>query len=406
MTVPCPTSNDPSILARDEAWWANVAELYPRSPDAIVNLEHGYFGAMAEPVLKANEEGIRYVNERLSPFIRGEFTQKTLDDTRQQVATLINAERDEILLTRSGTESMLVLITQYRGLKPGDAVLWCNLDYHAMRDGMKWLEQRYDVQAIELQFDLPITREALIARYAAALRDTPNLKMMLLSHVFACNGQATPVQEIVALARSHGVEVLVDCAHALGQLPVDVQEMQLDFAGFNLHKWIGAPVGLGFTYIRKSHLQKIEPHFGMSDFPESDIRCRLNAGMPLIGGILALPKALDFHCTLGGMPVKRARIAKLRSYWVDKAKDLPGFRLYSPAEGEDGTALVSFGMDGFSAKELQKVLFQRFSIFTVERSIGHLNIVRATVAITTRLDELDQFVAALTTLSQEVVNKA
>ncbi|HSY27080.1 MAG TPA: hypothetical protein VK832_06230, partial [Burkholderiaceae bacterium] len=112
-----------------------------------------------------------------------------------------------------------------------------------------------------------------------------------------------------------------------------------------------------------------------------------------------VPAALDFHIAMGGAAIKAARLAWLRTYWVSRVVHLPGFRLFSPIDADDGTALVSFGLNGMTAQELQQALLQRFGIFTVARNIGHSEIVRATVAITTRIEELDQFVAALTTLA-------
>jgi len=401
MSLPVPISSDPAVLARDEAWWAQIAQFYPTPTADFVNLEHGYFGAMAAPVAQAYEDSIRYLNQHLSPFLRGEFVDSTLDAMRDRLAKLINAQCDEILFTRSASESMQVLIGQYRGLSAGDTVLWCNLDYAAMRDGMKWLEQRRGVTAVEMEFDLPITREEILKRYKAAMRYTPHLKLILLSQVSPFNGQVMPVEEIVAMARMHGIDVLVDCAHGLGQLPLDVEAMQLDFAGFNLHKWIGAPAGIGFVYIRKSRLNKIDTHFGASDYAEDDIRSRLYAGMLPVGAIMALPATLEFHQAIGGAPVKQARLRYLSRYWVDQVRDLPGFKLYASADDIDMTALVSFGMNGFSAKELQKILFERFRIFTVERTAGKRSVLRATVTTTTTLRDLDRLVDALKTLSNE-----
>lgn len=276
---------DSAAMAIDDDWWRQVAAFYP-APDTVVNLEHGYFGAMAAPVLAALEEGTRHVNAHLSPFVRGEFVSRHVDVLRARLAKLINADTNEILLTRSASESMQVLIGQYGALGRGDTVLWCNLDYPAMRYAMRWLQQRRGVIPVELELALPLSRDELIARYAAAIRDTPGLKLMLLSQVYPCNGQQVPVREIVALARERGIDVLIDSAHALGQVPVDMQLMGVDFAGFNLHKWIGGPPGLGFVYIRQSQLHKVEPHFGDLDYPIDDIRCRHHAGMPPIGPIL------------------------------------------------------------------------------------------------------------------------
>jgi selenocysteine lyase/cysteine desulfurase len=374
---------------------------YSLSSSNIINLEHGYFGAMALPVQTAYEEGIRYANAHLSPFVRGDFTSKHVDILRARLAELINAAPHEILLTRSASESMQVLIGQYHGLKAGDVVLWSNLDYPAMRSSMAWLEQRRGVTPLALQLTLPLSNDELLETYKAAIRNTPKLKLMLLSQVYPCNGQQVPVQEIVAYAREHGVDVLVDSAHALGQVAVDVQTMKLDFAGFNLHKWIGAPPGLAFVFIRASQLDKIEPHMGDRSYPADDIRSRLYLGMPPLGAILAAPAALDFHAQLGGTQAKNARLAWLREYWLSRVAALPGLRLLSPREAEHGTALVAFAIDGISARDLQQTLLNRFGIFTVERNVGYTDVVRATVALTTTTDELDQLATALAVLSQE-----
>lgn len=394
-------ATDGDVHPGDAAWWRQIASFYPAPPDTLVNLEHGYFGAMASPVQAAYEQGIRYANERLSPFVRGEFVSTHVALLRARIAQLINAQPHEILLTRSGTESMQVLIGQYHALEPGDTVLWSNLDYPATRMAMRWLQQRRGVVPVEIRLDLPISQDELVARYAAAMRQALKPKLLLLSQVYPSNGQQVPVGEIVALAREQGIDVLLDSAHALGQVAVDVQAPGVDFAGFNLHKWIGAPPGLGFVYIRASQLHKIEPHFGDVDYPADDIRGRLHAGMPPLGAILAAPAALDFHASVGGMPAKAARLAWLRTYWVERVAQLPGLRLLSPREAAQGTALVAFAIDGMSARQLQQALLQRFRIFTVERNIGHADIVRATVAITTQTSELDQLVAALAVLCAE-----
>lgn len=386
---------------RDEAWWRQAAAFYPAPPGDLVNLEHGYFGAMAAPVQAAFEQAVRYTNEQLSPFVRGEFTHRHVDILRTRVAALIHAEPHEILLTRSGTESMQVLITQYHGLAPGDTVLWSNLDYPAMRTAMRWLAQRRGVTSTQVSIDLPVSDDEIIARYAQAMRQATRPKLLLLSQVAPANGQQLPVRELTALAREHGIDVLLDSAHALGQVEVDVQAMDVDFAGFNLHKWIGAPNGLGFVYMRASQLHKIEPHFGDGDYPLDDIRCRLHMGMPPIGAILAAPAALDFHARLGGTPAKMARLAWLRDYWVSRVAQLPGVRLLSPLDAQRGSALVGVAIDGVSARQLQQALLQRFGLFTVERNAGHIDVVRATVAITTTAADLDRLVAALAVLGAE-----
>lgn len=377
----------------------DLADLYPAPPDDVVNLEHGYFGAMALPVQAALEDAIRYTNTHLSPFLRGEFGHQHVETLRVRLAQLIKAAPHEILLTRSASESMQVLIGQYRALEPGDSVLWSNMDYPAMRYAMAWLEERRGVTPVELQLTLPLSGEQLLDHYAAAIRDTPGLKLILLSQVYPANGQLVPVREIVALARERGIDVLVDSAHALGQVEVDVEALGIDFAGFNLHKWIGAPPGLGFVYIRASCLERIEPHFGDRDYLADDIRGRLHAGMPPVSAIMATPVALDVHERLGGYATKQARLNWLRRYWMGKVAELPGLRLLTPLDG--GTALGAFTIDGMQAGQVQAALLARFGVFTVERHIGYTGVVRATVALTTTTGELDRLVEGLTVLARE-----
>lgn len=376
-----------------------LAGLYPPAPDGIINLEHGYFGAMAQPVQTALVDAIAHLNTHLSPFLRSELALRHAGVLCARLAKLINCEPHEILLTRSASESMQVLIGQYAELAPGDAVLYSTLDYPAMRYAMAWLEKRRGVVPTELPLTLPISNDALLDQYATAIRDTPGLKLLLLSQVLPFNGQTVPVREIAALARARGIDVLLDSAHALGQLEVDVQALGVDFVGFNLHKWLGAPPGLGFAYIRSSRLDAIEPHFGDRDYPANDIRGRLHAGMPPMAAVMATPSALDVHDSLGGTAAKGARLAWLRNDWVRRVADLPGLRLMSPLVGD--TALAAFTIDGMSARDVQAALLNRFGVFTVERQVGDISMVRATVALTTEPRELDRLVEGLTVLTRK-----
>ena len=157
----------------------------------------------------------------------------------------------------------------------------------------------------------------------------------------------------------------------------------------------------GWALCISAPLHKIEPHFGDDDYRMDDIRCHLHMGMPPIGAILAAPAALDFHERLGGTPAKTARLAWLRDYWGSRAAQLPGVRLLSPLDAQRGTALVALAVDGMDARALQQALLHRFGVFTVQRDIGDMDVVRATVAVTTTTAELDQLVAALTVLSSE-----
>ncbi|MDA4806460.1 aminotransferase class V-fold PLP-dependent enzyme, partial [Enterobacter hormaechei] len=87
-----------------------------------------------------------------------------------------------------------------------------------------------------------------------------------------------PIREIAEMARARGVDVVVDAAHSWGQMDFKVTDLGADFVGFNLHKWIGAPVGMGFLYIRKERLADIDRDLAVEDWPKDDIRSRVHTG--------------------------------------------------------------------------------------------------------------------------------
>ena len=121
--------------------------------------------------------------------------------------------------------------------------------------------------------------------------------------------------------------------------------------------------------------------------------------MPPMSAIMAAPVALDVHAQLGGSAAKGARLAWLRNYWVQRVADLPGLQLMSPLVGD--TALAAVAIDGMRARDVQAALLARFGVFTVERHIGDVSLVRATVALTTTVEELDRLVEGLTVLTRE-----
>ena len=161
---------------------------------------------------------------------------------------------EEIALTRCGTESLQDLITGYRRLLPGDVVVYSDLDYDSMQNAMLFLKERRGVEVATFSIPEPATTANILAAYEEVLKKTPRAKLMLVTHLCHRTGLVMPVKEIVALAQQHGVAVILDTAQAVGQMPVNVNDLGVDFAGFSLHKWVGAPLGTGAVYIRKTKL--------------------------------------------------------------------------------------------------------------------------------------------------------
>ena len=249
----------------DESYWHAVRALYATS-NSPVNLENGFWGAMAEPVKAMFQYWTDRVNFENTALIRPHWPQ-LLEGLRHEVAHALGCEADEIVLTRGATESMLALISGYRHLKPGDTVLYGDLDYPAMRHAMEWLRERRGVTPVRLTLPEPATHDAVIDTYARALRDHPGTKLVLLTHLSHSTGLVLPVAELADLARAAGADVIVDAAHSWGQMDFKVADLNARFAAFNLHKWVGAPLGCGCLYIQRGHVTSIDRYFGDRDFP-------------------------------------------------------------------------------------------------------------------------------------------
>ncbi|MCF6471958.1 aminotransferase class V-fold PLP-dependent enzyme [Nonomuraea sp. MG754425] len=384
-------------LARDERFWATVAAQFRVSGD-FVNLENGYYGIMPEPVRLAYRRNVDHLNEQSSHLLRTSYKPRA-DQVRDRIAALLGVSRNEIALTRGGTEALQNLISGYRRLRPGDAIMYADLDYHSAQYAMNWLGSRHGAHVARVVIPEPATRQAVLDTYERALREHPRVRLLLLSHLNNRTGLVTPVREIVAMARRRGVDVIVDAAHSWGQLDFTLAGLDADFAAFSLHKWMGVPLGAGFLYIRESRLADIDLLYADETYPASDIRSRVHSGTMNVAPFLTVDAALDFHDTLGA-GAKQARLRFLRDRWVHGLRDLGGFDVLTPDEPGMYGALTAFRVRGRTTEAanvaLADELMSRHRIFTVARSgMTGGDAVRVTPALFTSAADVDRLVAAL-----------
>jgi len=400
--LPSPPANtSPSDLARDETFWSEVATNYDRT-DGIVNLEHGYWGKMAHPVQDAYIDATRMVNTQNSFYARKEFAADEKESVRR-VAQALGVHDDEIVLTRNATESIHTLIRQYRGLVVGDAVLYADLDYPHFKTAMRWLEPARGARPVELLIPPRANQAQIFALYRDAFDDNPDLKLILLMHVSNQHGLVIPVARIAKEARKRGIDVICDAAQSWGLLDYELPSLQVDWAGFNLHKWIGTPVGVGALYMRRGSLQKVAPYPGDSDPEDTLVSKRVHVGTTNFAAILTIPHALDFHQAVGPAN-KEARLRYLRQLWTNKADSMSHIELLGGLDEESSTGMGSFRLASKHSEEdvlaLQQRLEHEFGIFTVVRKgleSGHC--VRITPQVFTTPDDMAQLVDALKRLA-------
>ncbi|WP_423679161.1 aminotransferase class V-fold PLP-dependent enzyme [Undibacterium sp. WLHG33] len=390
-----PAGITPAALARDNAYWNAIAAQYDIT-DEVVLLDNAYWGSMSKSVLADYQQQLAMVNRGNAWYGRVRFPAE-FESARKRTADALGVHHDEIVLTRGATEALQVLIAGYQRLNAGDSVLYADIDYDNMITTMRWLKQRRGVNVVAINMPEPFSYDAVIAAFVAAMDQNPRLKLMLLTHVNHRNGMVLPVAHIARLARERGIDVIVDTAHGFGQLDMRIPDLQADFVGINLHKWIGAPVGVGAVYIKRGRVRDIAPYLGEPD--GDDISTRVHTGTLNFAAYLSLPKALDVHAAIG-VANKQARLQYLRNRWVEGARQISGLDVLASSDARLSSAITSFRLKGKrSTKEnaaLAKTLALQHGIFVVPRDgLASGSCLRVTPGIQTPESHIDALLKAM-----------
>lgn len=390
---------DNTRRARDEAFWRTFADRYDGQHGPI-NLENGYFGRMSRTVVEEYQRNIELINRSNSVYVRQRFEQGDSQKISAQVAGLIGVAAESVALTRNATDGLQSLIRNYNRLQPGDQVLFSDLEYDTVKGAMRWLARNRGVEVIEIEHRHPASFDSLLTTYREAFARYPRLKLMALTHVTHRTGLVMPVQAIAAAAREHAIDVILDGAHALGQFEFDLAELGIDFAAYNLHKWIGAPLTLGFIHIAPERLADIDPDMGEMHFPLTDIRARTPYSTPNIPALLTLPLVIEEHHAMGGSAAKGARLNYLRNLWVRPARELPGIEVMTPDDPRLYCGITSMR---FTAHADQQPMVERllndYNLFTVVRSGAACGpCIRITPGLTTTAADMMVLTTALTEL--------
>ena len=386
--------------ARDEHFWHAIAQRYDVAPGPI-NLENGYFGRMTRGVAQDYQRQVDFINRSNSVHVRQRFDDTQSLEIRAHLADVLKVEPASIALTNRASDALQSLIRNYTGLQPGDQLLICDLEYHSVEYAMRWVAQQRGLEMIEITHAHPATYESLLNGYREAFTQHPRIKLMALTHVTHRTGLVMPVQAIIELAKEHGVDVILDGAHALGQIDFDLPGMGVAFAGFNLHKWIGAPLTLGFMYIDPQRLADIAPDMGSQHYPEPDIRNRAPYGTPNIPAWLSLPKVLQEHLDLGGSKAKGERLRALRDLWVREARTLPGIEVLTPDDPRLYCAITSLRFTHLDDQQpMVERLLKDYNLLTVARNGSACgSCIRITVGMATTQDDIHQLIRALRELA-------
>lgn len=383
-----------SQLAKDEKFWEEIRQSYSVPADYI-NLENGYYSMTANPVMDAQDQQNRMINLNPSIYMR-QHKWKDYNKVKKAMADFAGCTPEEMVLCRNTTEALDTIILGLK-MEAGDEAIMTNQDYGSMRAAFNQRARRDKIVNKVISLPLhPRNDQEVVDAYEKAI--TPRTKVMLVTHLINITGQVLPVRKIADMAHSKGVEVISDSAHSLGHIDFKISDLDCDYFGTSLHKWVGAPLGNGMMYIRKDKIERVWPLLGDDSHADDDIRKFEHWGTRPHAIINAIQDALEFQNKIG-IDRKQARLRYLKHYWTRQLKDHPGIIINTPFEEERSSGIANVGVKGLPPAELANKLYDDFNIFTVAIDTEAVKGTRVTPHLYTKLEDLDQLVSALKELS-------
>jgi isopenicillin-N epimerase len=389
----------PAWLADDETFWAEVRRAYDLDPD-VVNLDHGWTNPAPRAAMDDLDAHARRLEalpaERLWTF----WEEVTNTTVRAAVADLMGVPGDQLALVRNATEALDTVLLGVP-LERGDEVVCSAHDYYAMLDALEQRQARDGVVLRMVRPPIPApSLDALAEVYEAAIG--PKTRLVLLTHPSNLTGQMLPVRRIAEAAHTVGAEVVVDGAQSLGLSEESVGDLGADYYGTSLHKWLGAPVGMGVLWMRPEHVAKVWPLVPSPPWTEGMARYEWIGTGPEYVGPAVLP-ALALHASLGPAR-KAARLRHLGAYWRERvAEAFPEARFYTLPDDAMSCGLCTVELPGHDAEVLQQRLRAEHGVLVQamsgSRRTPEIRGIRVSPNVYTAPEELDRFVAALTAVA-------
>jgi selenocysteine lyase/cysteine desulfurase len=389
--------SSPTDIAQDEDFWFYVQQAFD-CDRSIINLNNGGVHPAPKIVMDAVHRYLDFANGAPA-YNSWQVLRPRKELIRKKLADTFGCSPEEIAITRNVTEAMQIALLGLE-LKPGDELLTTTHDYPSMKYALLQREKREGVKVKMFPFRYPPNN---IKELADAFKKniTPKTKLIEVCHITNLTGQIFPIREICQMARKRGIEVVVDGAHAFGHFEFKQKDLDCDIYGANLHKWIMAPIGTGFLYVKKEKIKKIWPLFPALNPQGDDIRKFEHIGTHPDYLELAIGEALAFHHGIGGKR-KEERLRYLRNYWAKAVDKLPGVKILTSYDPEQSCGIGTFTVENMDLGKLVQVLFKKHKIYIITVGVPSFDLegenitgIRVTPSIYTTLRELDAFIEAV-----------
>jgi len=381
----------PSVeLAGNEDFWLSLRNGYKLKTDYI-NLENGYYCIQPQEVLEAYILHLREINLQGAYYMRTvQFENK--NKMAAKLAELAGCDKEELIITRNTTEALDTIISGLNW-KEGDEAVMAQQDYGAMLDMFGQVSKRYGIinKIISIP-NHPKSDEEIVELYAKEF--TSKTKLLMVCHMINITGQILPIRKICDMAHSKGVQVMVDGAHAFAHIQFKIADLNCDFYGCSLHKWLSVPLGAGFLYVKKENISKIWPLFAEAGHKEDEISRLNHTGTIPVHTDLAISNAIDFYNIIGGNR-KEDRLRYLQNYWTNKVRNNPNIILNTPEDPTRSCGIANVGIKNMKPSTLADELLKKYKIYTVAIDSKVVKGCRITPNVYSTIAEMDELVIAL-----------
>jgi len=377
-------------VARDEDFWREIQSAFTLDRN-IINLNNGGVSPSPRVVQESMRRSLEFSN--IAPArTMWVVLEPEVETVRQKLAADFGCDPEEMAITRNASEA-LENVQQGLDLKAGDEVLTTDQDYPRMITTWKQRERRDGIVLKTISFPTPPpSLEDLAERFERAI--TPRTRVIHFCHITNLTGQIFPVQRICQMARSRGIEAIVDGAHAYAQFPFKHADLDCDYYGTSLHKWLLAPHGTGFLYVRKSKIAKLWPLMAAPADMTDNIRKFEEIGTHPAANHNAISDALEFHTAIG-VERKAARLRYLRSLWTDRLTRLPHVSTPTSSDPRLSCGIGLLSVEGKEPGPLADQLWDKYRILTVGIVHPQFKGLRITPNVYTTLPEIDTFCGAV-----------
>jgi len=381
----------------NEEYWSVIQDAYTASKSEIIILNNG--GVSPSPIIV--QEALDKYNKAAAQgpsYYMWRIMDKGREPLRQRLAKLAGTDAEEIAINRNATEALNTIIFGLP-LEKGDEIIGTLQDYPNMVQAWKQRQMRDGLVYKQLSFDFPIENdEQIVKAYADAI--TPRTKIIHVTHIINWVGQIMPVKKIAQMAHAKGIEVVCDGAHTFGLLDYKIPDLECDYFGTSLHKFLSAPVGSGMMWIKKDKIEKIWPLLCNSEPKSGNIRKFETLGTRSFPIEQAIGEAINFQEGIGSKR-KQDRIHYLKKYWAEKAAQIPGVKIHTSLKPEFSCAIAGVSIEGMKPEELDGKLMKDYQIHTVGINWENIHCVRVTPHVYTKTSDLDKLVGAIEKIAKK-----